>query len=110
MDLVWRNIFRLSIGLLILILHKWIGKNSKPLTKSNKPRKEIIETLFLWSVAVKVLVVRMFVLAPWFSRFIDQRFFLELAYVPILTISYIVLPLYIVMFRDKWTTIELGLT
>jgi membrane protease YdiL (CAAX protease family) len=110
MDILWRIIFSLSIFSLILALHKWIGKYSKPLNKSINPGKEIKEVLLLWIIAVIVPIIRMFILTPWFNEFISQRFFLELAYVPMIAIAYIIIPVYIVMIRGKWKSIDVGLT
>jgi len=103
MDIVWRLIFSLTIFSIILILHKWIGKYSNPLDRSNNPKKEITEVLLLWIIAVIVPIVRMFVITPCLTEFIDKRVFIELVYVP-------VIPLYIVMIRGKWTFADMGLT
>ena len=110
MDLFWRIIFSLSVGLLILILHKWIGPYPKSLPESDQPRKEINETLSLWNIALVIPLIRMLLLAPWLSRCIGQRFFLELAYTPIQTAFPVILPLYFVIAHRKWNRHDLGLT
>ncbi len=110
MDLVWRIIFCVTIGSLILILHKWIGNYPAPFPESPEPRKEIREVLLLWSLAVIIPILRIFVISSWLSNIFSQRFFIELVYVPILATTYIAIPFIFIIRRSKWSTAELGLT
>jgi membrane protease YdiL (CAAX protease family) len=109
MDLVWRLIFCLTIGSLILILHKWIGNYPSPFPHSPEPKKEIKDVLFLWCIAVIFPILRIFAISPWLSNVINQRFLIELVYVPILTTTYIAIPLVFFIRRSKWSTTDLGL-
>jgi len=109
MDLVWRIIFCVTIGLLILVLHRWIGKYPAPFPESPEPKNEIRDVLLLWSVAVIFPIFRMFVLTPWLSNMITGKFFLELVYFPIIAAVYIVIPLMIIMRRSRWSATDLGL-
>jgi membrane protease YdiL (CAAX protease family) len=108
MDLVWRLIFCVTIGSLILILHKWIGRYPVPFLKSPDPKREIKEVLLLWSLAVIFPILRMFFISPWLSKVTDQGFILELFYVPVVATIYIAIPLFFVI-RGKWSSAELGL-
>ena len=110
MDLVWRLIFCLTIGSLILILHRWIGKYPSPLPDSPKPKKEIREVLFLWIIAVIIPILRMFILTPWLSDAINQRFLIELIYAPILGAVYTAVPYILIIRSSHWSASDLGLT
>jgi len=109
MDLIWRLIFFVTIGSLILILHKWIGKYPEPLTQSSEPKKEIKDVLFLWCIAVIFPIIRIFAISPWLNNIINQRFFIELAYVPMLATTYIAIPFIFIIRRSKWSKTDLGL-
>ena len=108
MEIVWRIIFCLTIGSLIMILHKWIGKYPTPFPNSPEPKKEIREVLFLWVLAVIVPILRIFVLTPWLSEVINQRFLIELTYSPILVIVYIAIPYIFFIRNNNWSASDLG--
>ena len=110
MDLVWRLIFCLTVGSLILILHKWIGKYPAPFPASPEPKKEIRGVFFLWIIAVIIPILRIFILTPWLSGFINQRFFEELIYLPIHAAFYIAVPYFYFIRTGSWSALDLGLT
>jgi membrane protease YdiL (CAAX protease family) len=109
MDIVWRLIFCLTVGSLILILHKWIGSYPAPFPGSPEPKKEIKDVLFLWCIAVIFPILRMFAISPWLSNVINQRFLIELVNVPILTTTYIAIPLIFFIRQNQWSAADLGL-
>ncbi len=109
MELIFRISYCVIIGSLIFILHKWIGRYPDPFPKSGSPGKEIREVLLLWGMAVLIPVARMFAVTPWLSNLVHDRFLQELIQLPLLTIPYLLIPLYLVMIRGKWTLAETGL-
>lgn len=107
--LIARFAYCAAIGAFIWLVHK-AGAYSEPLPRSASPGREIRDALLLWAVGVAVPLLRMYVAAPWLGRLVPDPFLLELAWLPLLTVPYVALPLYLVRTRDRWTATDLGLT
>jgi|GEM_PF-1086785 len=110
MDLLWRAAFSVAIGSSVWLLHSAIGRYPRPLPRSETPSREIRQVLVLWGVAVIVPVLRIFVLSPWLNEAVTDRTLRELVQVPLLSVPYIALPLFVVLKLDRWTLNDLGLT
>ncbi len=110
MDLLWRAAFSVAIGSCVWLLHSSIGRYPKPLPGSERPGRTIRWVLILWGVAVIVPVLRMFALTPWLSEMVTGRSLRELVQVPLLSVPYLALPLFVVLKLNRWTRNDLGLT
>ncbi|MBE0674255.1 MAG: DUF4369 domain-containing protein [Bacteroidales bacterium] len=91
-----------------MILHKWIGRYPLPFPKSDHPIWEIRTVLLLWSLAVILPILKIFVFTPRLNNFIDARFLLELFYLPVNAVIYVAIPLFFVVRRDKWSATDQG--
>ena len=109
MDIAWRLIFCISTGALILLLHGWIGGYPDPFPRSDEPRKEIRDVLLIWSLGVIFPILRLFAINPWLNGIFGSRFFQELVFAPFLAVVYIVIPVYIVMRRSRWSATDFGI-
>lgn len=110
MDVLWRAAYSIIIGASIWLLHSTIGEYPPPLPKSETPGREIHRVIALWGVALIIPVLRMFVLSPWLDEAVTNRTIRECIQVPLLSVPYLVLPLFIVLKMDRWTLRDLGLT
>ncbi|MGA9351033.1 MAG: CPBP family intramembrane glutamic endopeptidase [Anaerolineae bacterium] len=63
----------------------------------------------MWGVAVIVPVLRIYVISPRLSQVVPDRTLRELVHVPLLSVPYIALPLFVVLKLNRWTTKDLGL-
>jgi membrane protease YdiL (CAAX protease family) len=109
MDLLWRIIYILLIGAFVWYLHRGIGHYPTPLPKSLNPKREIQEVLLLWCLTIIIPILRIFLITPWFNSNGISRTIQELIYLPLLTLSYLILPLYIELKLNKRKIIDLGL-
>jgi membrane protease YdiL (CAAX protease family) len=110
MEIFYQTGFIVILFLLIIILHKWIGKYPDPLPVTKHFTNELIITLLLWSVAVVIPIVRIFLLGPWLRGFLQEDFLYELTYCPFVLLFYFLLPWIVVLRRHKWKLRDLGLT
>ena len=110
MDILWRVIFILAIGSFVWFLHRGIGKYPDPLPRANNQTKEIKEVLFLWAIAVIIPIIRIYSFSPWLEELVSNRTIRELIQLPLLSIPYLLLPLYIVLKLDGWKINDLGLS
>ncbi len=110
LDLVWRFLFTVAVGSLVWLLHSYIGEYPNPLPRSENPRRDIWEALFLWGVAIIVPVLTIFILTPQLDQAISDSTTRQLLRAPLLTIPYIILPLFLVLKVNRWTAKDFGLT
>jgi len=107
---LWSKVaFSLGTGAILWVLHRWIGKYPPPLPESRDRGRELREVLLLWLVAVAVPVLRIYVIAPWLERALSDRTLRELVNVPLLSLPYLALPLYVCVRQHRWTAKDLGL-
>jgi membrane protease YdiL (CAAX protease family) len=102
-------IYVVLIGAFIWYLHRGLGKYPAPLPKSHTPKREIQEVLLLWGVAAIIPILRMFVINTWLNASEVSRIVQELIYLPLLTLIYLLFPLFIELKLNKRTIQELGL-
>ena len=110
MDLGWRFLFAIAVGSLVWVLHRYIGVYPRPFPRSENPRRDIGEALLFWGIALIIPILNIYVLHPQISQEVSDGAVRQLIQVPLLTLAYIVLPLYIVLKVNKWTFKELGIT
>ncbi|MBN2430909.1 MAG: CPBP family intramembrane metalloprotease [Acidobacteria bacterium] len=102
--------FSVAIGSLVWLLHRAIGRYPTPLPRCDEPGRTIRHVLLLWGLALAVPVLRIFMLDPWLQEVLTDRTWRELVQVPWLTLTYLALPLLVVLRLERWTRHDLGLT
>ncbi|MCU0522327.1 MAG: CPBP family intramembrane metalloprotease [Anaerolineae bacterium] len=110
MALLWQALYALAMGSFVWLLHTGLGRYPEPLPRSENPKREIREVLLLWGAAVIVPILRVSVLTPLFDIVAVDRTLRELISVPLLSVPYLALPLFVVVKRNGWTVDDLGLT
>lgn len=93
MDLLWRLIYSSLIGLLLWVLHKYIGSYPAQLPRSEKPHRDIWIVMLLWVVALLSRGILMVTVMPWLNRSVSDPFLREISLSPFLTLVYVALPL-----------------
>lgn len=109
MELLSKFVLSLASGAVVWALHRWIGAYPAPLPRSRDPRTEVGEALLLWLVAVAVSTARVHVITPWLGQALSDRTLRELVQVPLLSLPYLALPLWVAVRRNGWTARDLGL-
>jgi membrane protease YdiL (CAAX protease family) len=109
MDLVWRIIYIIIFGAFIWFLHRGIGTYPTAFPKSGNPRLELKEILLLWGISVLIPILRMNVITPWMKTSTISRTIQELISLPLLTIPYLLLPLWLEVKKNRRTFKDLGL-
>jgi len=109
MELLSKVVFSVGAGAILWVLHRWIGRYPPPLPRNRDPRMEIREVLLLWLVAVAVPILRLYAITPWLERALPDRTLRELVNVPLLSVPYLALPLFVAVWRSGWTAKDLGL-
>lgn len=97
--------FNLAI---FLLLHFVVGKYPDPLPASKEPRREILEALGLWAILSIAITIAVFIVPA--SELTVPTF--QSALVGNLALSpfWILIPLFIVLRVNKWTSKDLGFT
>jgi len=109
MEVVSKLAFAVGSGLILWVVHRWIGSYPPALPRSPNPRAELRDVLWLWLLAVGFPVFRIFVMGPWLEELVVDQTLRELVSAPILSVPYLLLPLWMVLRRDRWTATDLGL-
>jgi len=110
MELFWRVIYCVAIGLVVYLLHSIVGRYPKQLPRAENPKREILQALLLWGVAILFPVLMIYVVSPWINQFVADATLRELFKTPLLSLFYVASPLFIVLKLNKWTIKDLGLT
>jgi membrane protease YdiL (CAAX protease family) len=110
MELLWRILYIVLFGGFTWFLHRGTGTYPASLPKIKESRQEILEVLLLWGVAVVIPVIRMFIFTPWLNRLTYNRTLQELINAPLLTIPYLLFPLYVILRLDKRSIREYGVS
>ncbi len=110
MELFWRVIYCVAIGLVVYLLHSTVGRYPEQLPQAEHPKIEILQALFLWGIAVIFPIIMLYVVSPCINHFMADATLRELLKTPLLSLFYVVLPLFIVLKIDRWTIKDLGLT
>lgn len=108
-DLLWRFAFIALSGLLIWVLHRYVGAYPEALPRSKNPASDIRLALLLWAI----LFVFAFINSAWFSsewnQAVNDPFLNEAVQALIRTILYLLLPLFLVVRPFGWQLREAGL-
>ncbi len=109
-DLLWRFGFIVVVGSLVWILHRYIGIYPIGLPRSEQPSKDVRAALWLWGVAVVFPILMMVWVTPLLDQAVTNRSLNQLVQVPLRSIPYLLLPLFIVTRPRGWSASDLGLS
>lgn len=109
-DLLWNLAYGVLVALLLWLLHSSIGSYPEPLPRSDRPRRDILEALLLWGVAVVFSAVMVLVVTPGFNRSGVDRAQRELILLPVLALVFVALPALLVTRVNGWNLKDFGLT
>lgn len=110
MELFWRIAYCAAIGLIAYLLHRVVGRYPEPLPGAGNPKREILQALSVWGVAVIFPVLMIYVVSPWLNQAVADATLRELIRTPLLSLPYVALPLFIVLKLNRWTAKDIGLT
>jgi len=108
--LIWQIVFLLVFAGLVVLLDRNIDPYPPPLPRSAHPRREIGMVIGLWAVALGVNALRLLMIAPCLKQAAVHPLVSELIYLPIITLPFLFLPLYLNHKFDHHPLAELGLT
>lgn len=108
--MIWQIAFLLVFTGLVVLVDRDIDPYPLPLPRSAHPRREIGMVLGLWVVALGVNALRLLVIAPCMKQAAVNPVVSELIYLPIITLPFLLLPLYLNHKFDHHPLAELGLT
>jgi membrane protease YdiL (CAAX protease family) len=110
MDLFWRALFAIAVGLLIWLLHGGIGAYPEPLPRSARPRRELGQALLLWVVALALRTALMPAISSWLGRLAPDRTAALLLEAALLSLLFLALPAFLMLRVNRWSARDLGLT
>ena len=103
LTLILLTIFLIIILLLLITV---IGKFPEPLPHSEKPIKDIVEVLFLWTLNIIFLAVYIFYLGPFFYTLISNDI---IPGVILFSLTSLLIPLLFVILVNKWRFKDFGI-
>jgi membrane protease YdiL (CAAX protease family) len=106
----WECIFLIIFMGFVVLLDRNIDPYPPSLSRSKKPRREIILVCAFWGIALIMNLFRQLMLGPYFSNTVTQPDLRELINIPIISLPFLVLPMYISFIIDHYPKTELGLT
>lgn len=105
----WELLFLIIFVGFVLLLDRNIDSYPPRLLKSKQPRREIIIVCSLWAIALIMNAFRQLVLDPFISTTIAQPVLYELISLPIISLPFLIMPLYLSLKVDHYSRSELGL-
>jgi membrane protease YdiL (CAAX protease family) len=109
-DLLWRFGFILAVGSLIWLLHRHVGVYPAAIPYTENPARDIRITLLLWGIAMIFPILMMFWISPLLDRTVPDRTLNQLIQVPIRSMPYLLLPLFLIIKKQRWSLTDLGLS
>jgi membrane protease YdiL (CAAX protease family) len=91
---------------IVAVMHFWIGSYPAPYPESQNKRREIVEVLGLWLLAL--VVSSIFILGRSPEELANPTVALQLGHIGYAVIPWLILPLAYVVFVQKWTIRDLG--
>ncbi len=95
---------------LVWLLDRDIAPYPPPLALTPRPRREIAVVFIFWVMAMGVNALRMLVINPYLNLNAVHPAVRELIYLPLITLFFLVIPLYISLKIDRYGLADLGLT
>lgn len=90
-------------------MHKLLDPYPSPAPLDKNPTRGILQVLTLWLVGIVFSVLGLFYLNPWIENTFNDRTIQELIRLPLLSLPYLFLPLFLVVKPGRWTGKDLGL-
>ena len=109
METASKLVFGVAAGCVVWVLHRWIGAYPPPLPRSPRPASAARTAVLLWLAGLATETFRVVALTPWLERTVPDRTLRELVQVPLLSLPYLALPLFIVVRHQRWNARDLGL-
>ena len=109
-DLLWRFGMLSIAGLLVWILHRYIGTYPPSLPRSEQPNANLQAALSLAGIAISLSVIRVLWISPGLERLELNPTLNELVQALLWSIPYLLLPIFLVTRKIRWSAADLGLT
>ncbi len=109
-DLLWRFGFILAVGSLVWLVHRYVGKYPTALPRSKTPASDIRMALILWGIAIIFPILMMVWISPQLDQAVPDRIINQLIQVPIRSVPYLLVPIFLVIKKRGWTVPDLGLS
>jgi membrane protease YdiL (CAAX protease family) len=106
----WELLYLAIFAGLAWLLDRDIDPYPPPLAPSQRPRHEVAVVLVLWGMAMGVNTLRMLLINPYLSVKGIHPAMRELIYLPMVTLFFLAIPLYISLKMDHYSLPDLGLT
>lgn len=108
MELFWRVAYCAGMGLVVYLLHSAVGRFPEQLPRADNPRREILQALLLWAVAVVFSILTIYIISPSLRQAVADATLRELCRTPLLSLPYVILPLFIVLRLNRWAAKDIG--
>lgn len=106
----WEFLYLGIFAGLVWLLDRDIDPYPPPLIPSPRPRQEITVVIVLWGMAMGVNALRTLVINPYLTATAVHPALRELIYLPLVTLFFMAIPLYIALKMDRYSLPDLGLT
>jgi CAAX protease family protein len=108
--MIWQIVFLLVFAGLVVLLDRDIDPYPPALPRSAHPRREIWMVFLLWAIALGVNALRLLVIRPLLELAQIHPVVSELIYLPLITLPFLLLALFLNWRFDHHPLSELGLT
>jgi CAAX protease family protein len=106
----WELLFIAVFAGLVVLLDRDIDTYPPEFSRSTNPKRESAIILSLWGVAIAFNALRQLVIEPYLATEINLPTVRELIYLPLVSLPFLVVPLYLSLKIDKYSIADLGLT
>lgn len=108
--MTWEILYLLIFAGLVWLLDRDIDSYPPSLPRSNNPRQAIGILFLLWVLALGVNAVRLIIINPWYAAQAIPPALQELINLPLITLPFLGVPLYLSLKIDGCVPADLGLT
>jgi CAAX protease family protein len=108
--MAWEWLFIVIFVGFVILLDRDVDPYPPRLPRSINHKREFAIIVALWGMALVFNAFRQLVVAPYLSTEINQPTLREMIYLPLVTLPFLILPLYLSLKIDHFSIAELGLT